>query len=72
MGIPRSSSLVCAEICLAMTLRYLAGENILDDKRRLRVAQDEFYRSVWRMVDTLNDEFPIDLDLSDVSELQKL
>lgn len=72
MAIRSSGSAVCAEIRLAMTLRYLAGGSVWDIRSNFSVSKSEFYRSVWGVVDALNEEFPIDLDISDVDKLKAI
>lgn len=67
-----SGSEVCAEVRLALTLRYLAGGTVWDIRSNFGVSKTEFYRSVWTVIDALNSEFPIDLDISDVDKLKEL
>lgn len=67
-----SGSEVCAEVRLAITLRYLAGGSYLDVCSNFGVSNAEFYRSVWRCVDAINDTFPIDFPIDDEEELTRL
>mmetsp|Transcript_5064 Transcript_5064/g.6216 ORF Transcript_5064/g.6216 Transcript_5064/m.6216 type:complete len:431 (-) Transcript_5064:79-1371(-) len=62
-----SGSEVCAEVRLAMTLRYLAGGSMWWDIRLIfNISVNEFYSSVWRVVEAINNYegfkvvFPID------------
>mmetsp|Transcript_14721 Transcript_14721/g.19568 ORF Transcript_14721/g.19568 Transcript_14721/m.19568 type:complete len:434 (-) Transcript_14721:134-1435(-) len=72
-----SGSEVCAEVRLAMTLRYLAGGSMWDIRLIFDVSHDEFYRSVWRVVDAINNYegfkvvFPID-DVEKLSEIESV
>ena len=72
MAIKSSGSPVCAEIRLAMTLRYLAGGTVWDIRSNFGVSKTEMYRSVWCVIDALNAEFPIDLDITDVGKLNEI
>mmetsp|Transcript_4497 Transcript_4497/g.6787 ORF Transcript_4497/g.6787 Transcript_4497/m.6787 type:complete len:430 (-) Transcript_4497:272-1561(-) len=61
-----SGSEVCPEVRLAMTLRYLAGGSVWDIKLLFNISVNEFYSSVWRVVEAINNYegfkvvFPID------------
>lgn len=72
MAVRSCGTPVCAEIRLAMTLRYLAGGQVWDIRSNFGVSVSEFYRSIWTVVDAINNEFPIDLDLSDTERLKGL
>ena len=67
-----SGSAVCAEFRLALTLRYLAGGIVWDIRLNYDVSSAEFYRSVWRVVDAINNTLIISFPLDDVDELQRL
>ena len=63
-----SSGPVASAVRLSMTLRYLAGGNVNDIYRMHGVSRDEMYKSVWVVVDAINNHpsfgmvFPIDDD----------
>lgn len=61
-----------AEIRLGMTLSYLAGGQVWDIRSYFGVYTCEFYRSVWKVVDATNNEFPIDFDITDEHNLKYL
>ena len=48
-----AGSAVCAEVRLAMALRYLAGGSVWDIKSNFEVSPAEFYRSLWCGVDVV-------------------
>ena len=70
MAIISSGSEVCAEVRLAMALRFLAGGILWDIRSNFGVSVTELYRSLSRVVDAINDKFKIDLDLNDFDNLQ--
>lgn len=72
MEIRSSGSAVCTEVRLEMTIRYLAGDAVWDIRSNFGVSPCKLYRSVWRVIDTLNNDFPVDLDISDLSRLKQL
>ena len=45
------------EVRLAMTLRYLAGGQIIDLRLIYHVSKSECYKSIWRCIDAINDHF---------------
>jgi hypothetical protein len=63
-----SSGPVLPEIRLSMTLRWLAGGSFLDIMRLHKVSKTEFYQSLWRTIDAINNNpdfkiaFPFDID----------
>lgn len=63
-AVQSSGSEVCAELRLAMTLRYLAGGSATDIRLIFGVSYAEFYKSLWTVIDAINAElgisFPID------------
>lgn len=58
------------EVSLGMTLRYLAVAVVWDIRSNFGVSTSEFFRSVWRVIDALNEEFPLELDLTDTDGLR--
>lgn len=67
-----AGSEVSPEVRLAMTLRFLAGGIVHDIHQGFGVSRAEFYRSVWRVVDAINNTFPISFPLDDVEKLKEL
>ena len=55
-----------------MTLRYLAVAQLWEIRSNFGMSRSELYRSDWRTIDTLTEEFQIDIDLSDHKILQEL
>ena len=48
-----AGSAVCAEVRLAMALRYLAGGSVWDINSNFKVRPAEFYQSLWSGVDVV-------------------
>lgn len=55
-----------------MTHCYISGGLIWNIRSIFDVSESELYRSVWRAVDALNNEFPIGLEFIDTKILEGL
>lgn len=67
-----SGSEVCAEVRLAITLRYAAGGVVWDIHSNFGISSAEFYRSVWRTMDVVNNKHKLTWNLSDTDRLRDL
>ena len=69
-----SGSEVCPEARLAMTLRYLAGGSVWDIRLIFDVSTEEFYRSVWRVVDAIDnhEEFQVVFPIENEEKLSEI
>ena len=54
MVIRSAGSEVCAQLRLAMGLRYLAGGQVWDIQSNFLISVSEFYRSLWKSIDAIN------------------
>ena len=66
---------ISAETRLAMTLRWLAGGSYLDICFAFGISIGNFFRStgvLWPTIEAINEELSIDLDLTDINELNTI
>lgn len=63
---------ISAEVRLAMTLRYLAGGQILDLRLLYHVSKSECYRSIWRCVDAINQHLKVEFPINEHDKLAVL
>ena len=68
-----SGSGISTELCLSMTLRYLAGGSVLDIIDMHGVAYGTFYNLVWRTIEAVNASLRLPgLPLNDLDALEEL
>ena len=63
---------VSAELCLSMTLRYLAGGSVHDLIDLHGVSQATFYRCVWRTCEALDSVLSSDFDVTENAAMEEL
>jgi len=67
-----SSSGVPTELCLSMTLRYLAGGTVYDIIDMHSVAVATFYSVLWKCIDAINDAYPMSFPCNDSHKLHSI
>lgn len=64
--------MILPEVRLAIALRFLAGGQILDLKDLYHVGKTECYRSIYMVVDSLNENIKIEFPIDDLNKLDVL
>ena len=64
--------LILPEVRLAIALRFLAGGQVLDLKCIYHVGKTECYRSIYMVVDSLNENITIEFPIDDLNKLEVL
>lgn len=67
-----SGSAICFEICLALTIRYLAGGSICDINEKFGLSFGGFYRSFGCAIDEIKRKFTIHFDIGDEDTLGEI
>ena len=63
---------VDSRVRLAVTLRFLAGAQYIDVKNLFHISHGEFYASVWRTVDAINQHLKVEFPIDDPDKLKIL
>lgn len=71
MAVSFYSSSVCPGVRLEVTLQYLAGEIFRNIQSNFGAMSGKFYRSVWRVMDSINKNLYKKRVLSDVNNLRQ-
>lgn len=72
MAIRSAGEAVYAHVRLGMNFRYFACGRVWEIRSSFGGSTLKFYRSVWRVIDEINEEFTVDLDLTEINVLQEL
>ena len=72
MVIRSAGSEVCAQLRLAMGLRYLAGGQVWDIQSNFLISVSEFYRSLWKSIDAINSIWTVHFDIDDSENIRTL
>lgn len=68
----RSSGLaICSQICLALTIGYLAGGSLWVIHDNLGLSVWEFFPSLWRTIDAITSQFTLDFEIGNEATLLK-
>lgn len=60
------------DVRLEIALRYIVGGSGWDIQINVLISVPKFYRTVWFFVEAVNEEFEMNLDVTDVITLRKL
>lgn len=63
---------VSPKIRLAITLQYLAGGSVRDIKSNFEISMTKFYRSVWCVVNAINNMYSNNLVMKNVERSQEM